>query len=86
MKDDGRFTPLAAIFSDSGPGDESGVPETCPRCGEQAVVPILYGYPTFEARDAAARREIALGGCIIYSGAPSWVCTNCGLEDVNTTS
>jgi hypothetical protein len=35
-------------------------------------VPILYGYPTPEAMEAAKRGEIILGGCFVSPGQPQF--------------
>jgi len=39
---------------------------------------IVYGYPSGETIEAAARGEIALGGCVVRSGQASWRCHSCG--------
>lgn len=63
---------------------------TCPRCGQHAVVPVLYGYPSDEAFAAADRGEIALGGCDIGDGTPRDVrCRACdwdGIADESGTT
>lgn len=53
---------------------------TCPRCGGRAV-PILRGYPSPDAFDAADRGEVVLGGCIVTDDDPAFACTgfDCGL-------
>lgn len=53
-------------------------PVRCPQCGERTGVPILYGLPTPGAFDAAARGEIALGGCVIGLDDPNRRCLSCG--------
>ena len=50
----------------------------CPRCGSTESTPILYGYPTNEAFEAAQRGEIALGGCIVGDESPDFECRGCG--------
>ena len=45
----------------------------CPTCGS-AGVPLLFGLPVQEARDAAAGGELALGGCIVGDEPPNWQC------------
>lgn len=52
-------------------------PRKCPCCGGK-VVPIIYGYPSPDARDAAMRGEIVLGGCVVDIGDPDWMCVDCG--------
>lgn len=50
----------------------------CPRCGSTSVVPILYGMPSHEAREAAERGELVIGGCEVEIGQPSHACRACG--------
>jgi hypothetical protein len=54
-------------------------PPPCPSCGSNKVVPILFGYPTEEAFEEAARGEIVLGGCCIMGDGsdPKWQCLQC---------
>lgn len=47
---------------------------TCPDCG-RAGVPIMYGEPDREMMVAAKKGRIALGGCVIYDGQPTWTCS-----------
>lgn len=54
--------------------------QRCPDCGERAGVRPMYGMPTPEAMEAAARGEIALGGCIIPWGSPHFRCLACSWE------
>ena len=50
----------------------------CPTCRESdAVVPILYGYPSDEAMEAAERDEIVLAGCMVGETDPSYYCRRC---------
>ena len=59
----------------------SDPPRRCPECGARTLVPLLMGLPTEEAEAAAARGEIALGGCCVMPGFdPEAVCTSCGYE------
>lgn len=51
-------------------------PRKCPNCGGK-VVHILYGYPSPEAREAAMRGEILLGGCCIDLNSPDYQCIHC---------
>jgi hypothetical protein len=46
---------------------------TCPTCGE-ALVPIAYGYPSQELFEAAERKAVVLGGCIVEPGQPDLAC------------
>ena len=45
-------------------------------------MPILHGLPSFEAFEAADRREIVLGGCLVTDDDPEFACTGfgCGLR------
>ena len=54
--------------------------KTCPRCGSEQTVPLIYGMPTDEAAEEARRGEVALGGCVVFPDAPDHTCRNCGYE------
>lgn len=41
-------------------------------------MPILFGFPTDEAFEAAQQGEIALGGCVVSGDDPRWECSSCG--------
>src|SRR4051794_29515376 len=56
--------------------NEQETPPRCTRCDGVAIAPIVYGLPDGPMIDAAARGEIALGGCI--AGPQEWACLNCG--------
>jgi hypothetical protein len=47
---------------------------TCPDCGRPGI-PIMYGDPGREMIAAAQEGRIALGGCVIYDGQPTWTCS-----------
>lgn len=52
----------------------------CPHCGECAGVPLVWGDPDEETRDAARRGEIVLAGCMIVpigGAAPDYACLSC---------
>lgn len=49
----------------------------CPKCGSQNVIEIMYGLPSAEAGESAARGEIKLGGCCRTNHDPSHYCKNC---------
>lgn len=51
---------------------------SCPACGED-VAPVLMGYPSEDARRAAARGEVVLGGCLVWGDTPAdpVACPNC---------
>lgn len=40
----------------------------CPKCGLTKTVPILYGYPSYVAFEAAERGEILFGECEMIVG------------------
>ena len=46
----------------------------CPKCKKNEAVQILYGYPGNEMRESAQKKEIVLGGCIIYPNNPNRQC------------
>lgn len=53
----------------------------CPRCGVPDPLPLVFGMPVVELGEAAARGEIALGGCLVPPDPrPEWQCRGCGLE------
>lgn len=49
--------------------------EPCPKCGSQAVVDIVYGFPTDEMKEAVRRGAITLGGCML--GDARFFCKRC---------
>ena len=51
----------------------------CPRCGERAGRPILWGMPTFEVFAACedGTIDVAIGGCIVDGDDPKYQCGNC---------
>lgn len=60
--------------------EESSKPKVCPKCKSENIVDIVYGYPSREAREKAAKGEIELGGCCVYNGMPKYYCKDCGYE------
>ena len=50
----------------------------CPECGGR-LVPILYGDPTYEAGEAAKRKELYLGGCCV-NPLFQYHCYNCNKD------
>ena len=48
---------------------------TCPQCGERGV-PLLFGLPIAEARDAESNGDLALGGCVEPLEPLNWQCPN----------
>lgn len=52
----------------------------CPKCKSDRTAPILYGYPSHEAFEAAERGEILLGGCELIDSMTheDYGCLECG--------
>jgi len=42
------------------------------------VLPIVYGYPSAEAFEAAARGEVLIGESSGGADDPRWACRSCG--------
>lgn len=51
-----------------------------PTCHQKTGVEIVYGMPSRDAGEKAARGEIALGGCCIDREGQERKCRNCGHE------
>lgn len=51
-------------------------PEKCPYCGGGDMLPIVYGLPSGEFRDAA-KGKIRFGGCCDPGNGPEWFCKTC---------
>ena len=49
----------------------------CPICKKKSVVKIVYGYPGQELLDAALKKEVVLGGCIVEEANPEFYCLKC---------
>jgi hypothetical protein len=58
--------------------EREGPPQVCPRCGSNQIVAIAYGYPGPELMSAAERREVLLGGCVLWEAMASDGCAGCG--------
>ncbi len=50
---------------------------TCPRCGSQDVLPIVYGLPGPELTEESLAGKVALGGCVLSPEPPNHLCRNC---------
>ncbi len=53
----------------------------CPTCGQLAVVPVVYGYPSESTMGHAMQQDILLGGCVIDAYPPPFDqvgCVTCG--------
>jgi DNA-directed RNA polymerase subunit RPC12/RpoP len=57
-----------------------GGPASCPSCGSDRVVEIVYGLPAPELAERAKRGEVALGGCMVDEENPTNRCLACGHE------
>ncbi len=55
-------------------------PEKCERCGEERILPLVYGELTPEQQLLAQRDEIELGGRYQPQYPADWRCTECGME------
>lgn len=49
----------------------------CPRCGQLGALPVIYGLPDITAMDLAAEGKLILGGCMLGSDDPDWLCLPC---------
>jgi len=52
----------------------------CQKCGQEAGVRIIYGYPGPDLCKASKRGEVELGGCCVGDNDPSFHCKTCGHE------
>lgn len=53
-------------------------PASCPHCGTDGSIPIVYGYPGAELRLLEQVGEASIGGCVITESALLWECRGCG--------
>src|SRR5687768_4023756 len=60
-------------LKNASPGYRLRVIPSCPECGA-AGVPLMFGLPVPEARDAAEDGRLALGGCVVSPSPPNWQC------------
>lgn len=44
---------------------------------EHNLIPIVYGYPNDQMREDSWAGKIALGGCIVSSDNPNYLCNLC---------
>ena len=44
---------------------------------EHNLIPIVYGYPNDQMREDSWAGKIALGGCIVSSNNPNYLCNLC---------
>lgn len=59
---------------------------TCPKCGSENIIPIIYGYPTNDMFAESDNGECILGGCCIEVDESEKAdlsvhhCNDCGFE------
>jgi hypothetical protein len=53
---------------------------SCPECGSQKVVQIVYGAPSAAVMAKLRAREVVLGGCQPGTRGPQWHCRDCRAE------
>lgn len=54
--------------------------DICPACGRREGVPLVWGYPDRETREAARREELVLSGCVMEpngGAVPDHACLKC---------
>ena len=49
----------------------------CPNCGDQRLVPIVYGFPGESLMGLAEQGMVELGGCLVGPDDPLLVCSAC---------
>ena len=59
------------------PADPESI-RSCPRCGADHAIPIIYGLPSREGVERVQRGERVLGGCMVSVDSPRWQCRACG--------
>ena len=78
----GKHTEIEALLRAAGAHEPSAA--TIPECPHGHTnlqdVPVVYGYPTQEAHEAADRGEIILGGCSPLATESYVVCRDCGFR------
>jgi len=57
--------------------DQIRKPDACPSCGGTNVKPIMYGLPSNEGLERAARGDFVLGGCVVRHDRADWRCMDC---------
>ncbi|MFU1926162.1 hypothetical protein ACLQ9J_11780 [Bordetella hinzii] len=50
----------------------------CPACKQKAGVPLMWGYPSDDALDAASKGELILGGDVLFDISLNRQCKQCG--------
>jgi hypothetical protein len=49
----------------------------CPGCGAAETIPVMYGYPSYQAFQQQEAGLIMLGGCLVDPDNPDWHCKVC---------
>lgn len=54
----------------------------CPKCKSENIIPIVYGNPAVDTKEAAERGELMLGGSGVIDGfqEPDRYCKHCGFS------
>ena len=52
----------------------------CPKCKDTKLIPIEYGYPSYQLLEKADRGEVYLGGCTVSPFDPCFYCKKCHLK------
>lgn len=52
----------------------------CPRCGEKALIPLVYGQPRWDIFREQEKGKCMFGGCMLKQNSKRWVCTGCGTK------
>ena len=79
--------PEEDVDKDEAAGEEFNIPEKldgliCPACESSDMAFIVYGLPAMSKKmeKAIVDKKVTLGGCVVYDGAPQWVCNECGFK------
>lgn len=51
--------------------------EKCPFCGSFEIIPVIYGYATFDLLVRVLRSELVLGGMCVEEGQAQRKCLSC---------
>ena len=55
--------------------------KACPVCHKtDQVIPILYGYPSWQLGQESKKGIVRLGGCCVSSENPEWYCKRDEIE------
>jgi len=53
---------------------------TCPKCGSDSVLLIVYGLPGPDLMEEGRAGRVVLGGCVITGEDPTHACRECGVR------